>query len=322
MPRRRRGRSPLLFLLHRLEAPVLLTLLGLAVAGSLLLAWSPRQHRPLGRADPVTAEDRDGDGLVDAREDVLLARFAPHALLSPTESARPASIAWVRGRTELADSGRRQLLGASVAAPFDEKTRAGSKDPADWTVYGHAYPRADGGVELQYWMFFAYNDGPFLFDHDSDWEHVSVSLDSEGRPQAFWLAAHDLNAPGRRLSWAEVSLDGNHPRFFVAAGTHAAYPSAEVAPFWERLAECGPLPPGDAALPKSFVAELWAAGERSPLVNVGERGRPRRVGADDDFFLNYRGLYGAAVLPAGVASPYGPPFQRGFCIHAREGSCP
>ncbi|HEX8705869.1 MAG TPA: hypothetical protein VF815_43945, partial [Myxococcaceae bacterium] len=60
--------------------------------------------------------------------------------------------------------------------PPDDATHNGSTNPADWKVYGHVYKNALGGVNVQYWYFFPYNDGPSGFNHESDWEHINVRL--------------------------------------------------------------------------------------------------------------------------------------------------
>jgi hypothetical protein len=44
----------------------------------------------------------------------------------------------------------------------------GSNDPRNWTACTHVFPRKDGGINVQYWFFDPYNDGPLFFDHDGD----------------------------------------------------------------------------------------------------------------------------------------------------------
>jgi hypothetical protein len=318
-------------LLHRLDAIVALVLFVVAIVWAFVLS----QHLPnpifqqLGsRAERlsgvvVTAGDLDHDGLPDALEDELLARYAPDALLSPDDPSKPASIEWLRARQELALDGPR-LFGVLVPGRrFDAETRRGSPDPSDWVVYGHSFPRFDGGVVLQYWFYFPYNDGPFVFDHESDWEHVTVELGPDREPELFALARHGHNAPGKVIPWAEVPKEGDHPWFTIASGTHAAYLSKSEAPFWETVADC---PRGADGRPRleGCAAVAWRAGEgegrSSPLVNVGERGAPRPEA--DGFFFDYPGLWGAAaVIGAGSAAPPGPPFQCGFCVRALAGTC-
>jgi hypothetical protein len=263
-----------------------------------------------------TDTDRDADGLPDATEEALLATYAPRPLLALDEPCLPANVGWIRARMS-GLFGRHRLLGALVGATIPTALRAGSRHPGDWTVYGHAYPRADGGVELQYWFYFPFNDGPLVFDHDSDWEHASVELAADGMPRFLALAAHDDNAPGRRVPWAAVPREDTHPRFLIAAGTHAAYLSAADAPFWERLPGC-----------RDGVCDglEWRPGAPatkggSPLVNVGEVDRPLGLADDEQGFFDYPGTWGPVVPLFASASPWGPPLQRGFCVDARPGAC-
>ncbi len=263
-----------------------------------------------------TLADRDADGLPDTAEDALLATYAPRPLLAADDACLPASVRWVRGRMSRLFGGHR-LLGTLVGASLPDAARAGSGHRGDWTVYGHAYPRADGGVELQYWFYFPFNDGPLFFDHDSDWEHVSVELAADGTPRFFALAAHDDNAPGRRVPWEAVPRDGTHPRYLVAAGTHAAYLTAGDAPFWERLPVCSQ---------GGCEGREWRPGAPadeggSPLVNVGEMDRPLGLADEERGFFDYAGVWGPVVPAFAASSPWGPPLQRGFCVDARPGSC-
>ena len=89
----------------------------------------------------------------------------------------------------------------------------------------------------------------------------------------------------------------------------------DEAPFWETLPACDADEAGRPD-PLRCRAVTWRGGR---ILNVGERGLPRHE--DGDFFLGYRGLWGAALL-VGTAAPPGPPYQRGFCAEAARGRCP
>jgi hypothetical protein len=273
-----------------------------------------------------TAGDTDGDGLPDAQEDLLLRRYAPTALVSADEPSFPASIPWIRARNDIAQDGPRVLGLVVPRHPFSGLARKGSRDPKDWVVYGHAFPKDGGGVVLQYWFYFPFNVGPMVFfDHESDWEHVSVELDSHLRPTDFILARHDDNAPGVRVPWAQVPKEGNHPFSLVARGSHAAYLTKQEAPFWEKVTDCARRSDGTPVLEGCPVI-AWRAGEEdgrlSPIVNVGERTLPRLEKDHDGFFMHYSGLWGdPAILQLFSAAPPGPPFQAGFCAGAIDGFC-
>lgn len=258
----------------------------------------------------VAPLDLDGDGLPDALEDVLLQRYAPVAMLCDDESSLPASVTWVREQLSPNAGAARPRAAFPVFASFDDAIRRGLSDPSRWTVYGHAYQRADRGVELQYWYYYPYNDGHLLFDHESDWEHVSVELDADLHPRTLAAAAHHDIAPGARTPWSRLRFADGHPLVYVAAGTHASYARLDDAPVWERMPAPGRERP-------------WRVGSapgEARLVNVGERGRPR-PDQDAAFMLSYAGPWGAIAPAFGSAAPLGPPFQRGFCVDTAAASC-
>jgi hypothetical protein len=306
LARRTGGWSIVTDLMRRIEAGLVSALFSVAILSSVALSWTIHRPRPMLPGGIVSAADADGDGIVDEEEDALLSRYAPVVILSRDEPAWPANIDWLLGRVRLDGAWMSDAPAARDA--FLGDVRRGSERASDWTAYGHAYRRNDGGIELQYWFYYPFNDGYLLFDHDSDWEHVSVTLDSTRRPVSFAAAAHDLNAPGLRHPWDDVEQEDGHPFFFVAEGTHAAYARRDDAPAWERLATPG-------------RERRWRVGQDgSALVNLGERGRAR-AGADRNFLLSYGGLWGPAVPSFGSSSPHGPPFQGGFCVDARSDSC-
>jgi hypothetical protein len=281
----------------------------LATVATLALSWTVHLPRPLQQGGPVTAMDADGDGLEDAEESRLLQRHAPIALLADDEPALPSSVAWVRRRAGLGGERVRFMGIAASPRTFGDEVRRGSARCEDWTVYGHAYRREGGGVVLQYWFYYPFNDAYGWFDHDSDWEHVSVELDPSGEPVWFAAAAHHDNAPGPRTRWDAMRVESGHPVFYVAAGTHASYALREQVPAWERIAEAG-------------RERRWEVGrDGARLVGVGERGRPA-PDAEGAFVVGYEGFWGAALPAIGSAAPFGPPFQRSFCVGAARGSCP
>ncbi len=268
--------------------------------------------------------DRDGDGIPDSREDVLLSRYAPNAMVAADDASLPANVDWVRARTGWNLS--TPQLGGLLVPPrrIDDATRKGSTDPRDWTMYGHAYPRAGGGIVLQYWLYFPFNKAPIVFfDHEGDWEHVSVELDENDEPVSFDLSRHGNNAPGVKVAWKDVPREGDHPWYLVAWGSHAAYLKPSEAPPWERVVDCPRNADGTPRVDGCPVL-VWRAGEgrTSPLVNVGERTAPRLEGDRDGFFMRYAGLWGeAAMLDFMSAAPPGPPYQRGFCADSDGTGC-
>lgn len=280
------------------------------------------------------AADRDLDGLDDAREDALLVRFAPVVLLAPGEPVRPASAEWLLSRADLETAPgppprvlEASVLGALAALviPGTEEpgarlrlrpeAQAGSPDPADWTAYGHAYRAADGGVLLQYWFLYPFNDAFWAFDHDGDWEHVTVRLDASGRPAGAWLARHADAQPGPWYAWSDLRREGEHPVVLAGRGTHASYAAPDDAPGWERL--CPDAEPARASAAGCAVWRTSAPGFGG-VVNLGERAVPRVE------FLEWPGRWGATGgfgRDSRGAPPPGPAFQHGWCSEGAPGAC-
>jgi hypothetical protein len=126
-------------------------------------------------------------------------------------------------------------------------------DDLPTTIYAHEVrDRLNAGwTDIDYWWYLPDNPAntalgamcgaglviPEItcFDHQSDWEGVTVVVDASKKPVAVHYAAHDhvINVPwvtlqaasGRELRDFVAGRDvANHPLVFVARGTHAAYP--------------------------------------------------------------------------------------------------
>jgi hypothetical protein len=270
----------------------------------------------------AAAADLDGDGLDDALEDALLVRHAPVVLLAPGESARPAGADWLLARSEIEPEreGSPPVLAAAILGTIGTAQRAparlrpaagalaGSADPGDWVVYGHAVPAAEGGVLLQYWFLYPMNDGWGLFDHEGDWEHVTVRLDAGLRPVGADYARHENAMPGRWFPWSALRHVGDHPVVLAARGTHASYASPEDVPFWERA--CPRATPDEATAAGCVTWWTWQGGG---VRNLGELPAPRVA------FLAWPGRWGATGrfgLESSSAAPHGPAFQAGWCSGA------
>ena len=100
-------------------------------------------------------------------------------------------------------------------------------------TYYHRTTRDGQYLCLQYWFFYAYNDWATSFggmnDHEGDWEgmYYFFELDDAGNPKeppayVTYVGHHSrLTKP-----WGhhDITLAGNHPVGYVAAGSHATYP--------------------------------------------------------------------------------------------------
>lgn len=120
-----------------------------------------------------------------------------------------------------------------------------------WVLYAHVQipSRFGGAADLQYWTFYPYDDAAAGFNHESDWEHVSVTVDAAGTPISVYLSEHENGTQflpddsgacaGRFISRYTMALDGKstrvcldfstadggmHPVVYSADGSHAIFP--------------------------------------------------------------------------------------------------
>jgi len=117
-----------------------------------------------------------------------------------------------------------------VIPDLDDVYHVGSTNPADWKTYFHVYPSADGGIMIQYWHLFAYNElSAFGFGrHGGDWDaSIQVQLDSSLAVKAVWFSRHDQDHPGQPFSPDAISFYGNHPLMAIDGGGHAAFASPD-----------------------------------------------------------------------------------------------
>jgi hypothetical protein len=268
-------------------------------------ARAARPHRP-PRA--LARDDGDRDGLPDAFEEALAARYAPAVVLAPGERNRPASTRWLLAR--IAPPGMsgqevgRALLAGQLrlgGAAFSDEVRAGSADPRDWVTYVHVYPRVDGGINVQYWFFYPYNQAPLFFDHEGDWEHITVDLSSSGAPRAVYFAEHCNNNPGVYRSWEQVRKLGDHPIVLSARGSHASYPDQANVAWFDHVSQCR----GVDGCPDP----VWRTWEAGGLANVGERD----AASGEGLVLAYGGGWGGGGhFLRSRPAPKSPPHQNGF----------
>jgi hypothetical protein len=178
---------------------------------------------------------------------VLLARHVPILVLHPAEQFAP-----VRVDGFLADSDLQQRTAAgweTIPGPLpaggadlrlDQRTCFAIEGPdasgcyagveaahgSGPVVYGKVL-RSRTRIDLQYWIWYPYNDysassppGEVWQVHEGDWESVSVILDLEGRPLVVGLSKH---CEGTRRAWSDVRRRSMRPIVYVALGSHANY---------------------------------------------------------------------------------------------------
>lgn len=328
-PRRRRW--------WRLGAPaVLVPALSVAAAPAIhhgpeppIRAWSG--DVPAARAQtppaPAPGQDADGDGVADAVEAAVALRHAPRYRFTARDPSGPDvpqnqdeayfPISVTGFRAQLA-AGVYRLVGGPVRAEapgrFGQSGIDGfpsrlAGDPIGAApVYTHVYPLDAGQAVVEYWVFYGYDRADAgvlgvsvsLGDHRGDWEHTAfrVQLEPPRLLEGFYYGhALALQVPRDDLE----RVDGEHPVVYVSQGKHASYPQACVVrsvpiPTWllQHL---------DVANGQGPTWDAWT----SPLVDLGERGRPSAAAAD---WLGYMGRWGPDGLELfglGIGtSPTGP----------------
>ncbi len=78
---------------------------------------------------------------------------------------------------------------------------------------------SEGSQVIQYWMFYAFNDGE-LNKHEGDWEMVQVVIPSDGSSK--WVA-YSQHHSGQKADWDQVEKTGTNIKVYVARGSHANY---------------------------------------------------------------------------------------------------
>jgi hypothetical protein len=122
-----------------------------------------------------------------------------------------------------------------VLTDLNDAYHVGSTDPRDWKTYFHAYPSADGGVMIQYWHIFAYNEFGGGFDnHGGDWDaSIQVWLNPDLTLRGVWFSRHADDHPGSFFCASLAScgssqvrlFDSTHPVVTIDGGGHAAFRS-------------------------------------------------------------------------------------------------
>lgn len=191
----------------------------------------------------------------------------------------------------------------------EDEFRVGSLDSAEWTTYYHVYKNDLGGMTIQYWRFYAFNDA--FNDHGGDWEGLHVVLSSSLAVSRLDLLGHTAI---ESVLPANIVWEGNHPRIFSEGGGHASRASGNGI----EARGC----PGNAfcsidpANPRTFVRqETWPGGEvkwfdgkvgkTGALLNLGEKLHP----LNNQVFIQYSGIWGSPGTFFGTSGYWGPAFN-------------
>jgi hypothetical protein len=178
------------------------------------------------------------------------------------------------------------------------RVRSGSGLTSDWTTYVHVYVRPDRGINIQYWFFYPYNDGPLFFDHETDWEHITVRLSALREPERVDFARHENDTPGVSYAWASVRREAEHPIVLSARGSHA-----KVTRF-DSVASCDSL--------ERCAHPVWRTWRAGGLQNLGEPGRPLCL----ERALSFADRWGPSGIIPGTSAPHGPLYHHAYCFDA------
>jgi hypothetical protein len=112
--------------------------------------------------------------------------------------------------------------------PNTQRSGQGTAAPVYYEYSAHKY--------VTYWFFYAFNDAPApidSFDHEGDWERISVQLDAQDNAVTVAFYEHSGYCT---LPWSQVAQESAHPVAYSAVGTHATYWKAGTFPLVGGLA--------------------------------------------------------------------------------------
>ena len=184
-----------------------------------------------------------------------------------------------------------------------DATHPGISDASQWVTYFRAYRNSYGGISIQYWFLYAYNDWTSGINHEGDWEHVNVRLDAYNQPLGVHFSTHNhLNYyAASQVQWHQ----GTHPVAWVADGSHAMYRSESAC-----NTTYYPLDEGECWTLDWNRWFTWAGGrgvqsglQGAGLVNMGEKATPM----PGQSWVKYSGRWGE-VGPVN-SGPRGPAYN-------------
>jgi hypothetical protein len=256
--------------------------------------------------------DPDKDGIANSLENQLMLAFAPEFHHDAWEWHEPSSVEWFLSRVEMrfhhdncsdcqiqdvgqvtSTSTTQQLhqykdgwfcshSGSTVSSTAsshyfldipedDTETTVLAGNLASAKCYAHVSQSFVPGAEydVQYWVFYPYSSA-----HEGDWEHITVSVKSDGTFHSAYFAAHELE--GVRSFSPDFVPATNHVIAYTALGSHANYPESGITVRYDGSE--------DVHRGGGFVLRCGAAN----TVNVGERSHP----ATGQAWLRYAGHWG------------------------------
>lgn len=203
--------------------------------------------------------------------------------------------------------------------------KKGSRDSTDWVTYYHVYPREAGGVVVQYWRFYAFNDAPTaLTDHGGDWEAVSLvfnqlpNVDDTRKPDQVRLTHHDeiIRISQGTGQWNDLKWEGprgTHPVVYSQTNGHAGdYRGSREGirqETWDDPAPKVHWAAGTKSRPVGVTHQGPVDTDGGRLVNLGSKRFPLGDGGYDARFLWYSGLWGGRGETAKASGYWGPAYN-------------
>lgn len=288
------------------------------------------RHAPVVAIRTQTERCGDGEPFVPVAVDALWQQ--PDVVLRGPGGARvdAPDDADLEGRGE----GWYLDLPGNALRPGCDYERFEDRLGADPAVYARVLPDGEGGLALQYWLFYVYND--WNDRHEGDWEMIQLLFDAPDAATALAtgpeLVAFAQHEGAELADWGEPPLElvgGTRPVVHPGEGSHASYFRAEQwfgksaqsgfgcddtsAPHTELRPEVLLL---DDTAPPPWLDFTGRWGERQPSFNNGPTGpntkdqwtAPRR-------WVDEAGRRGAVALPAG-----GSQVTDAFCRLSAAGS--
>lgn len=193
---------------------------------------------------------------------------------------------------------------------YSDAYHSGSNNPGDWPVYAHVYRNGLGNINVQYWYFWPYNDGPGSFNHEGDWEGLTVRLDANNNVSAVHLFQHNDIVT---LGYGSLTWWGTHPTVWIGDGTHASYQSEGACDYyWQEGFD------DSCSHNVNNRWFTWAGGKPSwepgiqgaGVVNVGELAHP----LNGQQWIRYSGRWGELGTTDTTSGPRGPAYQAKWMI--------
>ena len=265
--------------------------------------------------------DEDEDGLLDVREDALMASFAPVLQFATGEAYLPTNVDSMLSLTTLwlydddcwpdlheaigtVDQNRISSFTHGTTCDSGQDITSGGtrsrkkqhtyylKDlPDESDRHGLSDPARWATYVHSYrndirgitiQYWFLYAYNSLVIDHGGDWEGIHLVLDSLERPVAIRLLGHTTIESRPVNDFQWVAADdGEHPTIFVQRGGHTS---------------------SQAGSTLGVRHETWRTGH---LVNVGEKRHPR----NGQFFIQYSGLWGSPGKWYPTSGYWGPAYN-------------